>query len=57
MTPADDGARPGTVARKLLYLCYGVLRIATIGYNVSFEKPVVVRHDQPSRSMRPILDR
>ncbi|WP_275196681.1 hypothetical protein [Bradyrhizobium sp. CSA207] len=26
-------------------LLYAVLRAATIGYNVSIEKPVVVRHD------------
>jgi hypothetical protein len=30
---------------------YTPLRVATIGYNVSIEKPVVVRHDVSSRSI------
>jgi hypothetical protein len=34
-----------------------LLRNATIGYNVSFEKPVVVRHDRASLLDQAILDR
>jgi hypothetical protein len=43
------------VARKLHHISCGVLRIATVGYNVSIEKPVVVRQDRLSRAIRPML--
>ncbi|MCG2667268.1 hypothetical protein ACFPFP_09955 [Bradyrhizobium sp. GCM10023182] len=56
-TPPDSGMCRGTNQQRRLHRAScDDLRIATIGYNVSFEKPVVVRHDQLFRSIRPIFD-
>jgi hypothetical protein len=40
--PSFDQGTAGWIAHRAL------LRIATMGYNVSFEKPVVVVHDRTS---------